>query len=102
MNVRGMACSGAGDRSSRRTGAASTARRREHVLNVVARTMSALADQPAQFLDWLGPRSECADVPVVELREQFLPRRVYGDYLQALVLWYSRAFADGKQVRVEW
>ena len=28
--------------------------RSEHLLNVVARNMSALADQPDHFLDWLG------------------------------------------------
>jgi uncharacterized NAD(P)/FAD-binding protein YdhS len=68
----------------------------------VARNMSALADQPDHFIEWLGTRSDFADVPSAELREQFVPRRVYGDYLQSLFLWYSRAFADGKHVRIDW
>ena len=83
-------------------GVAYGTRRPEHLLNVVARNMSALADQPDHFVEWLGTRSDFADVPAAELREQFVPRRVYGDYLQALFLWYSRAFADGKNVRVDW
>jgi uncharacterized NAD(P)/FAD-binding protein YdhS len=83
-------------------GVAYGTRRPEHLLNVVARNMSALADQPEHFLEWLGTRSDFADLPAGELREQFVPRRVYGDYLQALFLWYSRAFADGKKVRIDW
>jgi len=59
--------------------------------------MSALADQPDHFLEWLGTRSDFADVPAAELREQFVPRRVYGDYLQSLFLWYSSAFATAKK-----
>src|SRR5436305_3557360 len=82
-------------------GVAYGTRRPEHLLNVVARNMSALADQPDHFIEWLGTRSDFADVPAAALREQFVPRRVYGDYLQALLLWYSRAFADGKNVRIE-
>lgn len=83
-------------------GVAYGTRRPEHLLNVVARNMSALADQPDHFIEWLGTRSDFADVPAADLREQFVPRRVYGDYLQALFLWYSRAFADGKKVRIDW
>lgn len=75
--------------------------RPEHVLNVVARNMSALADQPDHFLEWLGTRSDFAHVPMTELRESFLPRRVYGDYLQGLLQWYATAFADGRNVRIE-
>src|SRR6185369_967638 len=82
-------------------GVAYGTRRPEYLLNVVARNMSALADQPDHFVEWLGTRSDFADVPAAELREQFVPRRVYGDYLQSLFLWYSRAFADGKKVRID-
>ncbi len=83
-------------------GVAYGTRRPEHLLNVVARNMSALADQPEHFVEWLGTRSDFANVPAADLRELFVPRRVYGDYLQALFLWYSRAFADGKKVRIDW
>ncbi len=81
-------------------GVAYGTRRPEHLLNVVARNMSALADQPDHFLEWLGTRSDFADIPPAELRELFVPRRVYGDYLQALFLWYAKALADGKKVRI--
>ncbi len=76
-------------------------RRPEHLLNVVARNMSALADQPDHFVEWLGTRSDFASFSTPELREQFVPRRIYGDYLQSLFLWYSRVLADGKKVRIE-
>src|SRR6187200_3268552 len=65
-------------------GVAYGTRRPEHLLNVVARNMSALADQPDHFVEWLGTRSDFAHLPAAELRELFAPRRVYGDYLQAL------------------
>jgi uncharacterized NAD(P)/FAD-binding protein YdhS len=82
-------------------GVAYGTRRPEHLLNVVARNMSALADQPDHFVDWLLTRSDFADVPLAELRESFIPRRIYGDYLQSLLLWYSHALADGKKVRIQ-
>jgi uncharacterized NAD(P)/FAD-binding protein YdhS len=82
-------------------GVAYGTRRPEHLLNVVARNMSALADQPNHFVDWLQTRSDFGEIPLAELRESFIPRRVYGDYLQALFLWYSHALADGKQVVID-
>jgi uncharacterized NAD(P)/FAD-binding protein YdhS len=83
-------------------GVAYSTRHPEHLLNVVARNMSALADQPDHFVEWLGTRTEFSDKPPDALRECFVPRRVYGDYLQALLLWYARSYADGKKVRVDW
>ena len=83
-------------------GVAYGTRRPEHLLNVVARNMSALADQPDHFVEWLGTRSDFSPLSTLALREQFVPRRVYGDYLQSLFLWYSHAFADGKKVRIDW
>ena len=82
-------------------GVAYGTRRPEHLLNVVARNMSALADQPDHFVEWLGTRSDFAHLTTAQAREQFIPRRVYGDYLQALFLWYRSAFADGKLVRID-
>lgn len=69
-------------------GVAYGTRRPEHLLNVAARNMSAFPDHPGHFLDWLRTRSEYADLPEVVLRESFLPRRVYGDYLRAVALTY--------------
>lgn len=60
-------------------------RRPEHLLNVAARNMSALRDEPDHFLQWLRTRSDFDGVPEVELRERFIPRMVYGDYLRSLM-----------------
>jgi uncharacterized NAD(P)/FAD-binding protein YdhS len=83
-------------------GIAYSTRNGSHLLNVVARNMSALADQPNHFVEWLGTRSEFLDVPVATLREKFVPRRVYGDYLHQLFQWYSGAHAAERKMRLEW
>jgi uncharacterized NAD(P)/FAD-binding protein YdhS len=74
-------------------GVAYSTKRAEHLLNVAARNMSAFPDQPNHFVDWLGTRSEYADVADVELREQFISRKIYGDYLQTLLFWYGKGGA---------
>lgn len=71
-------------------GVAYGTRRPEHLLNVAARNLSALPDYPNHFLDWLRTRTEYADTPEATLREAFLPRRVYGDYLRNLLQHYTR------------
>ncbi|MBA4062591.1 MAG: hypothetical protein C0501_02570 [Isosphaera sp.] len=81
-------------------GVAYGTRRPEHLLNVAARNMSALPDHPNHFVDWLRTRAEYADVPDPALRETFLPRRVYGDYLRALAMGYF-APVDPRPVRVD-
>jgi uncharacterized NAD(P)/FAD-binding protein YdhS len=65
-------------------GAAYGTRRAEHLLNVAARNMSAFPDLPDHFLQWLRTRSEYETVPEIELRERFIPRLCYGDYLRCL------------------
>ncbi len=75
-------------------GVAYSTRNGHHLLNVAARNMSALADQPNHFVDWLHTRSEFADEPIARLREQYLPRRVYGDYLRGLLYSVSTLAAD--------
>ena len=60
-------------------------RRPEHLLNVAARNMSAFRDEPDHFLQWLRTRSEFETVPEIELRERFIPRLIYGDYLRSVV-----------------
>ncbi|MFN9915016.1 MAG: FAD/NAD(P)-binding protein, partial [Pirellulaceae bacterium] len=64
-------------------------RQAEHLLNVAARNMSALADHPNHFVDWLRTRYEYQQVPEASLRETFVPRRVYGDYLRGLLQAYA-------------
>ena len=61
-------------------------RRPEYLLNVAARNMSAFPDEPDHLLRWLRTRSEFEATPDVELRERFIPRQVYGDYLRSIVL----------------
>jgi uncharacterized NAD(P)/FAD-binding protein YdhS len=63
--------------------------------------MSALADQPNHFVEWLGTRSEYLDEPLPHLKETFVPRRVYGDYLQSLFQFYSNSLAFEKKMRLE-
>ncbi len=75
-------------------GVAYSTRNGHHLLNVAARNMSALADQPNHFVDWLHTRSEFADEPIAKLREQYMPRRVYGDYVRGLLYSVATLSAD--------
>jgi uncharacterized NAD(P)/FAD-binding protein YdhS len=47
-----------------------------HLLNSRAATMSALHERPGHFVDWCGSRGLAADP------HAFLPRHLYGDYLE--------------------
>ena len=82
-------------------GVAYGTRRAEHLLNVAARNMSAFPDHPNHFLDWLRTRSEYSDLPDVVLREIFLPRRVYGDYVRSVSLMYFASVDPRQQVQIE-
>ena len=74
--------------------------RPEHLLNVVARNMSAFPDLPSHFVDWLRNRADFAEIPLADLREQFVPRRVYGDYLQDLLFWQAQPLAGPGRVQI--
>jgi uncharacterized NAD(P)/FAD-binding protein YdhS len=50
-----------------------------HLLNVRAHDMSAFADEPDHFVNWLRDHSYSVSA------EQFAPRRLYGEYLQSLL-----------------
>lgn len=50
-----------------------------HLLNVRAGNMSALADDPRHFLDWLAGKGEDSSP------DRFVSRRVYGEYLADLL-----------------
>lgn len=82
-------------------GTAYGTRRPEHLLNVAARNMSALADQPDNFVNWLRCRSEYGDMPEGELRETFAPRRVYGDYLRSLSFGYFKPIDERNPVVID-
>src|SRR6202012_1180221 len=56
-------------------GAAYGTRHGEHLLNTRAAAMTALADDPDHFVRWLDGRAE---------PHQFVSRRTYGDYLEAM------------------
>lgn len=65
-------------------GAAYGTTRREHLLNVAARNMSAFPDHPSHFFDWLRSRCDFDSMADNELMETFIPRQVYGDYVRSL------------------
>lgn len=69
-------------------GVAYGTRRMEHLLNVAARNMSAFPDLPDHFVNWLRTRSDYDLVPDHELRERFIPRMIYGDYLKSLAHYF--------------
>lgn len=84
-------------------GVAYSTRRAEHLLNVAARNMSAFPDIPDHFVNWLRTRTEYDTLPEHELREKFIPRLVYGDYLRSLMHHYLSAteFVDAEAVDMD-
>ncbi len=76
-------------------------RRPEHLLNVAARNMSAFRDEPNHFLQWLRTRSEFDTVPEIELRERFIPRMIYGDYLRSIMQHHLQSAGSRTQVQTE-
>lgn len=75
-------------------GTAYRRRRPEYLLNVAARNMSAFANEPDHFLEWLRTRSEYESTPEIELREEFIPRQIYGDYLRSVVQHHLQSPGD--------
>jgi uncharacterized NAD(P)/FAD-binding protein YdhS len=67
-------------------GLAYSTRECRHLLNVRAHAMSALADEPSDFISWCEERG----LPIGP--DSFLPRRLYGEYLKDLLV----RFASGK------
>ena len=82
-------------------GVACGTRRPEHLLNVAARNMSAFRDEPDHFLRWLRTRSEFDTMPEIELRERFIPRMVYGDYLRSIMHHHLQSASDMTPVTTE-
>jgi uncharacterized NAD(P)/FAD-binding protein YdhS len=92
-------------------GVAYRRRRPEYLLNVAARNMSAFADDSDHFLRWVRERPEFEAVPLIDLRERFIPRQTYGDYLRSVAQKYltapdnptpvSSRFVIGEAVDVE-
>jgi uncharacterized NAD(P)/FAD-binding protein YdhS len=82
-------------------GVAYGTRRVEHLLNVAARNMSAFPDQPDHLLQWLRTRSEFDDVPDRDLRERFIPRMIYGDYLRSIMQHHFQGAGNLTPVKVD-
>ena len=72
-------------------GVAYSTTRPEHLLNVPARRMSALADDPDHFTRWLAARGGGGE-------EDFAPRMLYGDYLAELIADSGIASVRGEAV----
>jgi uncharacterized NAD(P)/FAD-binding protein YdhS len=82
-------------------GVAYNTRLSAHLLNVAARNMSALADKPNHFVEWLMMCPEYAHTPEAVLRETFVPRRTYGDYLESLFCGFTGSTDDEGRVQVD-
>jgi uncharacterized NAD(P)/FAD-binding protein YdhS len=82
-------------------GVAYRVRRPEYLLNVAARNMSAFPNEPDHFLQWLRTRAEFESTPDIELRERFVPRQIYGDYLRSIVQHHLQSPAEVTPVTSE-
>ncbi|OBK74821.1 FAD/NAD(P)-binding protein [Mycobacterium sp. 1274761.0] len=80
-------------------GVAYRRRRPEYLLNVAVRNMSAFPDEPDHFLGWVRERPEFEAVPLIDLRERFVPRQTYGDYLSWTAQKYLGKSASPSPVR---
>ena len=76
-------------------GVAYRRRRPEYLLNVATRNMSAFPDNSDHFLRWVSTRPEYEAVPEIDLRERFIPRQTYGDYLSSIAQKYLATPGDG-------
>jgi uncharacterized NAD(P)/FAD-binding protein YdhS len=65
-----------------------------HLLNVPARNMSALAEEPEHFLQWAKANHDPAVNP-----GDFLPRKVYGEYVASLL---QEAVGHDSWGRLQW
>jgi uncharacterized NAD(P)/FAD-binding protein YdhS len=59
-----------------------------HLLNVTAGNMSAFPDKPTHFIDWVHTRKEYNNIDKELLARTFLPRNIYGEYLEDI--WNKR------------
>jgi uncharacterized NAD(P)/FAD-binding protein YdhS len=57
----------------------------EHLLNVPAGKMSAFSNDANHFIDWLKSQSKFKNLITDNLKEQFIPRYIYGLYLDEIV-----------------
>jgi uncharacterized NAD(P)/FAD-binding protein YdhS len=60
-----------------------------HLLNVPAGRMSAFADKPDHFINWLRTKREFKDLIDDKIELQFFPRAIYGIYLTEIISDYT-------------
>jgi len=73
-----------------------------HVINMRADTMSAVLDNPADFVAWLKSheleiKKEFPDIAIDE--KAYPPRKVYGQYLADIC---DKAFGNAKEQNIKW
>jgi uncharacterized NAD(P)/FAD-binding protein YdhS len=56
-----------------------------HLLNVKAGRMSAFSDEPDNFVNWLLSIEEYKSTDKDWLKQQFIPRKIYGKYLSEIL-----------------
>lgn len=56
----------------------------QYLLNVRAKSMSAFPDDPCHFVHWLQQQTGYNNTPIAELSQSFIPRSVYGAYLERI------------------
>jgi len=71
-----------------------------HLLNVPAGRMSALADAPDHFVDWMAAHAGRDGFPQEIAPTDFLARRFYGDYLGDVLAAARRAVAPGVEFEI--
>ena len=54
----------------------------KHLLNVPAKSMSALPDKPNHFMEWIRKHENYGVIDQTALPNMFLPRNIYGHYLK--------------------
>ena len=70
-------------------GAAYSTKNNVHLLNVPAGKMSAFANKPSDFIDWLKSKKEYAYLLTDTIENEFIPRTIYGTYLAEIVEKYK-------------
>jgi len=63
--------------------------------------MSAVPDHPGHFLEWLRTRVDYMDLPETQLRESFMPRCVYGDYIRSLLMGYLHPIGEHHPAKID-
>ncbi len=82
-------------------GAAYSTADKSHLLNVRAGRMSAYADEPSHFVDWLKNQEECLAIKEDEnLNDAFIPRYLYGRYLKENMQRVLANLKDGFEIQI--